>query len=294
MRTRLLHRLATVVMTDILGGFLAATLVRYAPGFGVDERELDTRFTQETIRRLRKESGAAGQGIVSYYLHYVAKALRGDLGVSTGFGRPVAALIAERFPETVHSAGAGLACGWTAGMLLALAAVAIARPGFDFLTGAAAALLLCIPSAVLAFAFVLAGKIETASAAAIVIALVILPRVFRYARSILGRMASAPHVFMALARGTGRVRLIWVHVLRPAAPSLFALLGVSVSVAFGAAIPVEVICDSPGLGHLAWQAALKRDLPLLIDITLLISLVTGISGFAADLAQPNAATRDIS
>lgn len=140
MRTRLLHRLATVVMTVILGGFLAATLVRYAPGFGVDERELDTRFTQETIRRLRKESGAAGQGIVSYYLHYVAKALRGDLGVSTGFGRPVAALIAERFPETVHSAGAGLACGWTAGMLLALAAVAIARPGFDFLTGAAAAL----------------------------------------------------------------------------------------------------------------------------------------------------------
>ena len=41
MRTRLLHRLAAVVITVILGGCLAATLVRYAPGFGIDERELD-------------------------------------------------------------------------------------------------------------------------------------------------------------------------------------------------------------------------------------------------------------
>src|SRR2546421_4311068 len=111
MRTRLLHRLATIGITVILGGFIAATLVRYSPGFGVDERELDTRFTQETIRRLREESGAAGQGIVSYYLHYVAKAVTGDLGGSTGFRRSVAALIAERFPETVRSACARLACG---------------------------------------------------------------------------------------------------------------------------------------------------------------------------------------
>jgi peptide/nickel transport system permease protein len=58
-----------------------------------------------------------------------------------------------------------------------------------------------------------------------------------------------------------------------------------VSVAFGAAIPIEVLCDSPGLGQLAWQAALKRDLPLLVDITLLVALVAGISGLAAEVVQ---------
>src|SRR5437899_7909220 len=31
------------------------------------------------------------------------------------------------------------------------------------------------------------------------------------------------------------------------------------SMAFGAAIPIEVICDSPGIGKLAWQAALGRE-----------------------------------
>src|ERR1700730_14434820 len=104
MRTRLFHRLATVAMTVLLGGFLAAALARYAPGFGVDDRELDPRLTQATIHRLREEAAVGSQGIVSYYLHYVARALTGDLGVSTGFRRPIAALIAERFPETVRSA----------------------------------------------------------------------------------------------------------------------------------------------------------------------------------------------
>jgi peptide/nickel transport system permease protein len=92
-------------------------------------------------------------------------------------------------------------------------------------------------------------------------------------------------VLMARAKGVGRLRLIRTHVLRPAAPAVIALLGVSVSVAFGAAIPIEVICDAPGLGQLAWQAALKRDLPLLIDITLLVSILAGVSGLAAEIAR---------
>jgi peptide/nickel transport system permease protein len=129
------------------------------------------------------------------------------------------------------------------------------------------------------------GRLDGRKAAAAVIALVIFPRVFRYARAILGRVAGAPHVVMARALGVRPWRLVWAHLLRPCAPAMLALLGVSVSVAFGAAIPIEVLCDSPGLGQLAWQAALKRDLPLLVDITLLVALVAGVSGLAAEVVQ---------
>jgi len=55
--------------------------------------------------------------------------------------------------------------------------------------------------------------------------------------------------------------------------------------AFGAAIPIEALCDSPGVGQLAWQAALNRDLPLIINVTLLITLLTvavnSLAGIAA-------------
>ena len=294
MSRRLIHALATVVLTVLLGGLAAATLVRYAPGFGVDEREFDARFSEESKRRMRAESQGPAEGILLYYVHYLARAAHGDLGFSSGFRRPAGELIAERFPQTARAAGAGLAAGWALGMLLALAAVAIARPGFDVLAGAWTAFFLCLPSSVVALAFVIAGRTDGRSAAAGVIALVIFPRVFRYARAILGKVAAAPHVLMARARGVGRLGVILNHVLRPAAPSVLALLGVSVSVAFGAAIPIEVICDSPGLGQLAWQAALKRDLPLLIDITLVVTVLAGISGLAAEAARPPGAADEAS
>ena len=284
---RLVHSMTTVVLTVLVGGLVAATLVRYAPGYGVDERELDNRYSQESMRQFRQPSQAR-PAIVPYYLHYLAHALTGDLGVSASFRRPVKELIAERLPETARSAGAGLALGWTLGMLAALAGVVIARPGFHLLAGSAAALLLCLPSSVLALGFFLAGRMEGRSAATGVIALVVFPRVFRYARAILARVSEAPHVLMARAKGLGPSRLLWTHVLRPAAPAVAALLGVSVSVAFAAAIPVEVLCDSPGLGQLAWRAALKRDLPLLVNVTLLVSVFAGISGMAGEIARPRA------
>jgi peptide/nickel transport system permease protein len=73
---------------------------------------------------------------------------------------------------------------------------------------------------------------------------------------------------------------------------MLALAGVTVSIAFGAAIPVEVVCDYPGLGQLAWKAALARDLPLLVNLTLIIALVTVAANSFSDLLTPTA-TRDV-
>lgn len=279
-----MHSFTTVILTVLLGGWIAATLVRRSPGFGVDEREFDARYSQDSVRRIQQETQPSERGVLPDYLQFLARAVTGDLGISASFHRPVAALIAERFPETLASAGVGLGLGWVLGMLCALAA-ALARPALDICAGAVAAFLLCLPSSVLALSMGMAGRLDGKKAAAMVIALVIFPRVFRYARAILGRVAGAPHVLMARARGVGTTRLVWAHLVRPCAPAMLALLGVSVSVAFGAAIPIEVLCDSPGLGQLAWQAALKRDLPLLVDITLLVSLVAGVSGLAAEIVR---------
>ena len=67
------------------------------------------------------------------------------------------------------------------------------------------------------------------------------------------------------------------------APQLLAVAGVSVSMAVGAAIPVEALCGLAGVGQLAWQAALARDLPLLVNITILVTLVTLLANSGADV-----------
>jgi len=64
---------------------------------------------------------------------------------------------------------------------------------------------------------------------------------------------------------------------------MIALAGVTVSIALGASIPVESLCGLPGIGQLAWQAALSRDLPLLVNLTVLVTLVTLLANSGADV-----------
>jgi peptide/nickel transport system permease protein len=94
-----------------------------------------------------------------------------------------------------------------------------------------------------------------------------------------------PYVLAAAARGISRSRILVRYVLPPAIAPMAALLGVSITLAFGAAIPVEVICDVPGLGQLAWKAAIARDLPLLAAMTLMVTGVTLAANSAAGLAK---------
>jgi peptide/nickel transport system permease protein len=56
--------------------------------------------------------------------------------------------------------------------------------------------------------------------------------------------------------------------------------------AFGAAVAVEAICDQPGLGQLAWKAAMARDLPVLVVLTALVAVLTQLSGLVADAVNP--------
>jgi peptide/nickel transport system permease protein len=112
-----------------------------------------------------------------------------------------------------------------------------------------------------------------------------MPRLFRLTRGILAEAWSSPHVACAIARGISPVRLMVWHILAPSAGPLLALAGVSTTLAFGAAIPIEVVCDSPGLGQLVWQAALQRDFPLLVNLALMVCLLVAGSNALAEAAS---------
>jgi peptide/nickel transport system permease protein len=268
-----------LALTILLGGLLGATLVRLAPGFGVDERELDARLNTQSIELLR-QSHASERNILGYYRGYLAGLLRGDLGISTSLDRPVNELFAERLPVTLRSVGIGVAEGWFLGFFLALPAAILRGKTYEVFTAGLSGLFLSLPAAILGLGLVYAG-----GPASLAIALVVFPRVLQYARNILMQSAALPHVLAAHARGLHRMRVLLWHVLPNAAPLLFALAGISVSIAFGAAIPIEAICDYPGIGQLTWQAALSRDLPVLVNVTLLITVITLTANSLSDLVS---------
>ncbi len=267
----------TIVATVLLGGLLSATLVRFAPGFDTDEAQLDPHLNSESIQALQK-ARLDQHNIFLFYSHALQRTAHGDFGTSLSLGQPVGLLLRQRVPLTLELVGVGWLLSWTAVLALALSAAWLRVLAYDTLATVLTGTFLCIPAAVLALLSVLWNV-----PGAIAIALIIFPRDYRYARNLLAKAYTRTHIVTARAKGLGELRILFWHVVPLVGPQLLAVAGVSVSLALGAAIPVEALCGLAGVGQLAWQAALSRDLPLLMNITVLVTLVTLLANSGADV-----------
>ena len=266
-----------ILLTALLGPLLAATMVRLAPGFDSDEAQLDSHLNSESIHALRQER-LQQHNILRFYFHSLRRAAQGDLGTSISLQQPVSKLLKDRAPLTLRIIGLGLLLSWATAMALALGTAWLRVPGCDVIATVTSGIFVCLPAAVLALLSVL-WNVPAAAA----VSLIVFPRDFRYARNLLGKAYSLPHIVTARAKGLHEFRVLLWHVIPVAAPQLLAVAGISVSVAIGATIPVEALCGLAGVGQLAWQAALGRDLPLLVNITVLVTLVTLLANCSADL-----------
>ncbi len=261
----------------LLGGLLSATLVRLAPGFDTDEHQLDSHLSAESLRALR-QSRSGEQNVLHYYMGYLRGALHGDLGVSHTLGQPVQRLLRDRWPVTLRVAGIGLLLGWLLATALAFAVSLSRLSAYEILGTTVSGAFLCIPAAVLALLSVIFN-----APGYLAIALIVFPKTYRYSRNLLAKAYAMAHITAARAKGLGEVRILLWHVLPMAGPQMIALAGITVSIALGASIPVESLCGLPGIGQLAWQAALARDLPLLVNVTVLVTLVTLLANSGADV-----------
>ncbi|HXW93486.1 MAG TPA: ABC transporter permease [Terriglobales bacterium] len=277
LRWKIAGHVLALLGTVLLGGLLSATLVRLAPGFEADERELDPHLNQDSVQALR-EARHREHNIVRFYFSYLQHAAQGDLGVSLALGQPVLTLLADRTPLTLRLVTRGLALAWLLSLLLAFSAAWLRFSVYDVLATTVSGTLLCIPAAVLALFSVLWNV-----SGSLAIALIIFPVTFRHARNLLGTAYSQSHILAARARGVGDIRILFWHVVPVVTPQLLLVAGVSVSLAIGAAIPVEALCGLAGIGQLAWQAALGRDLPLLVNLTIGVTLVTLLANSGADV-----------
>ena len=278
------RRLVRIVCLVLAAGLICALLVRYSPGALVDERELNPHLGEDSLAALRAEKAQQGN-IWTNLRHYLTRLSRGDLGYSKSSNAPIAQLIAGRAPETIAELGLGLGGGWLLGLGLAIPVGRFRRAWvYDAASTTVGGLVLSMPTALIAYLWLVAGM-----KAGLVLVVVLAPRIFRFARNLLVQSYGATHVEMARARGLSETRILCAHVLPSIAPQLVALAAASASMAIGAAIPIEAICDVPGLGRLAWQAAMARDLPLLVNLTMLVAVVTTIATSISDLTTREAA-----
>ncbi len=277
------RRISILFVTLLLAGLGGATLLRLSPGFGVDERDLDSRLNAASLEA--SQAARAGErNLGRFYASYLSGLARGDLGTSRLFGRPVVDLLKERLPLTLGTVLAGFVMAWVVGITLSAVSAMVRNQALPFALDSFSSALLCIPSALLAVLFYRMDVPASAGVAA-----VIFPKVFFYSKRLFSSSLAKPHVVTARAKGLGDVRVFVWHAVPPVAGELIALVGVTLALGLSATIPLEVILDLPGIGQLAWNAALGRDMPLLVSLTLLIGAFTLVANALAD-AVAHAAT----
>ena len=263
-----------LILTVLAAGFLGTSLVRLAPAFGVSEEELDPRLSREFQGQRREPPG-----VFRYYGEFLYGIAHGDFGESPSLQRPIAELLRERLPVSLRNLAVGTGVGILLGFILAVLAAVFRSPLVRVVPVASSTVLLSLPSAALGLLFLLLGWPP-----ALALAALIFPRVYRYSVAILEKCLDAPHVLAAHSRGLSRVRIFCVHVVPQAGPQLFAIAGMAISLGFPALVPIEAVCDSPGLMQLALKATMARDLPLLVILTMVASVVVLIGNAAADVS----------
>jgi peptide/nickel transport system permease protein len=278
---RLLSNLITLACVVLAGGFLASALVRYSPGFDSIPEDFNTGINPATLRALHAQHLRVNS-LPVFYTRYLAGAIRGDFGASESLKQPVAGLIRDRAPVTGRLVLFGTAGGWLLAGMLAWMAVWFrntrGRAPLEAIAFSVSGLLLAIPPAVLALAFFFYQ-----APLALALSLALLPRLFGTLRVLLDDCYASPALLAARSRGVAPIVIATRYVVRAAAPQLVALLGIAFVLAFGASIPIEALCDVPGLGALALQAAIARDMPLLCGLALLITFFVTFVHAAGDL-----------
>ncbi len=259
----------------VAAGTLA--LVRYAPGYFADRRELDARHT-EGIRAVLDARREADHSVFSMARATVAAWLHGKLGVSRQYDVPVWELIRPRLPVTLSLLARALAFGWLTATALALSLSAVRSRWTEAPVAIVSAISLAIPIGALATLFLLANH----GGPALAVGLVIAARDFKFLYRLLRREWQASYLLYARAQGVSTLRLAAAHLLPALRPQLLGLLTMSFVLALSMSVPAEVIFDVPGLGQLAWTAAINRDSPVLLAVTLLMAAAVGLAGAFAN------------
>jgi peptide/nickel transport system permease protein len=265
----------------------------------------DPKLTREEQAAIEERLGL-DQPIPVQYGIWISRVARGELGESFLYQVPNRRAIAERLPNTVLLAGSALLLSVLLAVPLGLVS-AIHRGGMvDRVVSGVVFLAMAVPTfwlAILAiFTFAVAfpvfpaGGATTAGAAgglldrlshlvmpAVVLAAVTTAELLRYMRSSAQTALAQPFIRVARAKGLRERTVAWRHVLRNALVPVVTALGIQLPRLVGGAAITETVFAWPGLGRLGIQAALGRDYPLVMAITLFVSAAVVVVNLLIDV-----------
>ena len=298
----ILRRLLYVVPIGIGVTLLVFLLVHISPGDPLNA-VVPPDATAETVATLRAYYGF-DQPLPVQYLRWLGRTLTGDLGTSIATGRPVLGSLVAAVPNTMVLACLATLIGFTLGS--ALGAIAGYRQGtwIDKLATGFAIAGVSVPHYWLGLVLVIVFAVELNLLPAMgmgsdyfgadgfrhlilpAVTLSVIPCgiITRTVRATVAEILGQEFVQTLRAKGLLHGRTVW-HVVKNAAPTVLAVMGLQLGYLLGGSILVETVFAWPGTGFLLNDAIFKRDIPLLQGTILVLAMFFVVLNLLVDILQ---------
>jgi peptide/nickel transport system permease protein len=301
------RRIVYVIPIILSVALVCFLLVHITPGDPL-VAVLPADASQELAAQLRAAYGFDRPLPVQFGL-WLWRAINGDLGNSIATGRPVLTEVIRAVGNTVTLAVSAAMIGFSFGLLFGLIAGYFRDTWVDKVATSIAIAGVSLPHYWLGMVLVIIFSVElnwlpavgagpNGSGAwawdwdhlrylilpAITTSVIPMGIITRTVRALTGDILSQDFVEALRAKGLRETR-VFRHVIKNAAPTALAVMGLQLGYMLGGSILIETVFSWPGSGLLLNSAIFQRDLPLLQGTILVLALFFVILNLMVDIAQ---------
>ena len=230
-------------------------------------------MSSEQIARLQEYWGV-NTPPVTRYLAWAGDFLKGDMGISLLYRRPVAQVIGEKLANSFWIMAAAWILSGLIGFLMGIIAGAKKGKTADRLS---------VPIGVEASAVTMKDRLIHGILPAAALSVTGISNIALHTREKMAQVMESDYVLFARARGESEWSIIRRHGIRNILLPAMTLQFASVSEIFGGSVLVEQVFSYPGLGQAAVTAGLGGDVPLLMGITIISAAIVFLGNFTANL-----------
>ena len=243
------------------------------------------------------------------FVRWLWRALQGDIGTSIRTGRPVSTEISKAVGNTLMLAALATAIGFLLGTLFGFVAGYFRDTWIDKAASALSVFGVSVPHywlgmvLVIIFAATLGWLPPTGAGPggsedwrwdwvhfqylilpAVTMSVIPMGIIARTVRALVAEILSQEFVAGLRAKGLSETG-VFGHVVKNAAPTALAVMGIQLGYLLGGSILIETVFAWPGTGLLLNDAIFQRDLPLLQGTILVLAMFFVVLNLAVDVMQ---------
>ena len=324
----LLKRLGWALFTILFVVILNFFLFRILPGDPARQGIRDPRLSLETINAIRVRFGLDKPVINCFetlnpikigscgvnpldtqFFIYVGNLLKGDMGTSFYYNRPVEEVLGERLWNTILLIGAGQILAILLGVIFGLFAAWKVRTAVDYTALISGLVAWSLPTFWLAIILLfwgtnmglpIGGKATPGMSSypfmdqlgdlfqhlflpTLAYTIIYMGEYMLIMRSSLLDVLAEDYILAAKAKGLSTFQILKDHALKNSMLPLVTIIAINLGFTVAGVIQIETVFSWPGLGGAIFESVGRKDYPLLQGAFLLIAICVILANLIADL-----------